>query len=49
MDSGVQEDGSGDCRRDRGFRMESPAGAEELAGAEQIADAVAIASVGFSI
>ena len=33
----------------RGFRSESPAGAEELAGAEDIAGAVTIASVGLNI
>ena len=55
MDSGVREVGSGDSQGDRGFRVESPAGAEELAGAEEfagvkdIASAVAIASVGINI
>ena len=32
-----------------GFRVEGPAGAEELAGAEDIASDVAIASVGVNI
>ena len=49
LDSGVWKDGSGDSRRDGGFRVESPAGAEELAGEEEIASAMAIALVGISI
>ena len=61
MDSGVRRVGSGDSQRRQGFRVEGPAGAEELAvvvelavveelaGAEDIASAVAIASVGVNI
>ena len=61
MFPGVPEDGSGDSQRVGDFRVENPAGAEELAGAEEIAGVeeiagaediagdVAIASVGINI